>query len=165
MTIGCIATVMDQVDTPAEFFAIDRAVDTLRCDAVEDLTVTTTPDPPDNGSAWTTTVPRVERRSTGAMLCQYASAGRSASDCAVRPPTTDYQRVCCCGRSAVTDCPLLTATAPTTAPTEDDDGDDGDKQKGVIKKIIGKFIDVIIGIVLAIFGHIDGSVEFWFGRQ
>jgi hypothetical protein len=155
---------MDQVDTPAEFFAIDQAVDTLRCDAVEDLAVTSAPDPPDNnGAAWTTTVPRVERRSTGAMLCQYASAGRSASDCAVRPATTDYQRVCCCGRSAVTDCPLLAGTAPTTAPTEDDDDDD-DKQKGVIKKIIGKFIDVIIGIVLAIFGHIDGSVEFWFGR-
>jgi hypothetical protein len=159
MTIGCIATVMDQVDTPAEFFAIDGKIATLRCDAVEDLTTTA----PDDMLAWTTTVPRVERRSTGAILCQYASAGRSASDCAVRPATTDYQRVCCCGRSAVTDCPLLAGTAPTTAPTEDDDDDD-DKQKGVIKKIIGKFIDVIIGIVLAIFGHIDGSVEFWFGR-
>jgi hypothetical protein len=147
---------MDQVDTPAEFYAIDGKIATLRCDAVEDLTTTA----PDDMLVWTTTVPRVERRSTGAILCQYASAGRSASDCAVRPPTTDYQRVCCCGRSAVADCPLLATRAPTMAPTTDDD----DAQKGIIKKIFGKFIDVIIAIVLAIFGHIDGSIEFWFGR-
>jgi hypothetical protein len=146
---------MDQVDTPAEFFAIDGKIATLRCDAVEDLTTTA----PDDMLAWTTTVPRVERRSTGAILCQYASAGRSASDCAVRPATTDYQRVCCCGRSAVADCPLLATQAPTMAPT-----DDVDAQKGIIKKIFGKFIDVIIAIVLAIFGHSDGSFEFWFGR-